>query len=228
MIAAAVASVALTVSPARVALEPRSPTVLRVSGPNVPVTVTAVGYGLDLRGHQRVLRAPAPWLLVSPRRVFATRTGAAVTLRAKLPVAAAGDRFAVVLVTATAESRVGVAVRVRLGVVASVRAPGKVTHRIVFRSLRLRGRVFELMLGNTGNVAETLHPADVTVTVGRARLHPRARQLLPHTRALFQLAWRGRMKPRIAARVEVKHLVRSMVCRRRRQSRLIMACNPYL
>jgi hypothetical protein len=213
VIAAAVASVALTVSPARVALEPRSPTVLRISGPNVPVTVTAVGYGLDLRGHQRVLRAPASWLVVSPRRVVATRAGAAVTLRAKLPPTAAGDRFAVVLVTATAGSRVGVVVRVRLGVVASVRAPGKVTRRIVVRSLRLRGRVFELTLANTGNVAETLHPADVTLTVGRARLHPRARQVLPHTRALFQLAWRGAVRPRFVARVRIRQRNRTMVCK---------------
>jgi hypothetical protein len=212
VIAAAVASVALSVTPARVALEPRLPTVLRVSGPNVPVTVTAVGYGLDLRGRQRVLRASASWLSVSPRRVVANRAGTPVTLRAKLPRAARGDLFAVVLVTAAAGSRVGVAVRVRLGVVASVRAPGKVTHRIVVRSLRLRGRVFELMLANMGDVAETLHPADVTVTVGRASLHPRARHVLPHSRALFQLTWRGVPTARLVARVRVRQLVRALVC----------------
>jgi hypothetical protein len=213
VIAAAVASVALSVSPARVALEPRTPTVLRVSGPNVSVTVRAVGYGLDLRGRQRVLRASAPWLSVSPRRVVATRTGTPVTLRAKLPRAARGDLFAVVLVTATSGSRVGVAVRVRLGVVASVRAPGKVTHRIVVRGLRLRGHVFELMLANMGDVAETLHPADVTVAVGRARLHPRARQLLPHSKALLALSWRGVPTARLVARVRVRQLVRALVCK---------------
>ncbi len=219
MIAAAVTSVALSVSPARVALEPRSPTVLRVSGPNVPVTVTAVGYGLDLRGHQRVLRAPAPWLVVSPRRVVATRAGATVRLRAKLPPAAAGDRFAVVLVTATAGSRVGVAVRVRLGVVASIRAPGKVRRRIVVQSLRLRGRALRLMLVNRGNVAETLRRADVSVRVGRALLRPRARQLLPHARALFVLPWRGTAGARLVARVQVRHRIRTMVCKQWERNR---------
>lgn len=212
MITAAVTSLALSVSPARVALEPREPAVIRISGPNVPVVVTAVEYGLSLRGRQRVLRAPVSWLVVSPRRVVTTRAGAPVTLRAKLPARAAGDRFAVVLVTATTGPRVGVSVRVRLGVVASVRAPGRIRRRIVVRSLRLRGRVFELMLANTGNVAETIRPTDVTVRVGRARLHPRARQLLPHTRALFELSWRGGAKRRIVARVQVRHVSRTMVC----------------
>ena len=203
MIAATAASVALSVSPARVVLEPRKAGVIRISGPNVPVVVAAVGYGLDLRGHQQVLRAPASWLVVSPRRVVATRMGAPVTLRAKLPPAAAGDRFAVVLITAKAGSRVGIAVRVRLGVVTSIRAPGRVRHRVVVRSLRLRGRVFELMLANTGNVAETIRPADVTVRVGRTRLHPRARQLLPHTRALFLLPVPRAVSPRLAAHARV-------------------------
>jgi hypothetical protein len=84
------------------------------------------------------------------------------------------------------------------------------------RSLRLRGRVFELMLANTGNVAETLDPSDLTLTIGRARLHPRRRQLLPHTRALFQLAWRGALRSRFVARVRVRRRSRTMVCDRRR------------
>jgi len=218
VIAASVAATALTVSPARIALAPGKPAAVLVSGPNVPVVVTAAGYGLDLRGRPRVLRASAPWLVVSPRRVVATRAGASVALRVKLaPRTPPGDRFAVVLVTATGASPVGVAVRVRLGVVASVRAPGKVARRIVVRSLQVRRngrrRVFELMLANTGNVAERLRASDVTVTVRGRRLHPRGRELLPHTRALFDLPWRGIAATRVAARVQVRHLIRNMVCK---------------
>jgi hypothetical protein len=218
MIAAAVAAAALTVSPARIALAPGRPATLLVSGPNVPVVVTAAGYGLDLRGRPRVLRAPAAWLVVSPRRMVATRAGAPVTLRARLaPGAHPGDRFALVLVTATGASRVGVAVRVRLGVVASVRAPGKVTRRIVVRSLRVRRsgrvRVFELTLANTGNVVERLRAVDVTVTIGGRRLHPRGRELLPHARALFELPWRGLAPQRLVARVQVRRLTKNMVCK---------------
>ena len=209
---------ALTVSPARIALAPGKPAAVLVSGPNVPVVVTAAKYGLDLRGRPRVLRTPAPWLVVSPRRVIASRTGVSVTLRAKLePGTPPGDRFAVVLVTATGTSPVGVAVRVRLGIVASVRAPGRVARRVVVQSLRLqrngRRRVFELVLANTGNVVEHLRAADVTVGVRGHRLHPRGRELLPHTRALFELPWRGLLPKRLVARVQVRHLIRNMVCK---------------
>jgi hypothetical protein len=218
VIAATVAAAALAVSPARVALAPGKPTVVLVSGPNVPVVVSAAAYGLDLRGRPRVLRAPASWLVVSPHRVVATRAGAEITLRARLaPGAPAGDRFAVALVTATGASPVGVAVRVRLGVVASVRAPGRVARRIVVRSLRVRrserGRVFELMLANMGNVVERLRPADITISVRGRRLHPLGRELLPHSRALFELPWRGRPPIRLVARVQVRHLIRNMVCK---------------
>jgi hypothetical protein len=225
VIAAATAAAALTVSPARIALALRKPAVVLVSGPNVPVVVSAAAYGLDLRGRPRVLRVRASWLVVSPRRIVATRAGARITLRAKLgPGAPAGDRFAVVLVTATGTSPVGVAVRVRLGVVASVRAPGRLARKIVMRSLRMRrngrGRVFELMLANLGNVVEHLRPADVTISVRGRRLHPRGRELLPHTRALLELPWRGFAPARLTARVQVRHLIRNMVCKSGRGQRV--------
>jgi hypothetical protein len=87
-------------------------------------------------------------------------------------------------------------VRMRLGVVVSIRAPGAIVRRLaLLRLLARRGRL-ELLLANRGNIAELLRPRCTTVSLLRggrllARLHPFARRLLPRTTGIVELRTGG-------------------------------------
>jgi antitoxin (DNA-binding transcriptional repressor) of toxin-antitoxin stability system len=102
----------------------------------------------------------------------------------------------------------------RLGVVVLLRVPGKVVHRLALTVLRAHRRILALGLANHGNVAETLLGPGVTVTLWRrgrlvARLHPLSREVLPRTRAVLELRYRGRLRGPMVARAALGALRRT-------------------
>ncbi len=203
-------SVALTASPAHVSLAGAQAAVVRVSNGGsrrVVVDVRRAGLVLDLRGRPRIvsrLRSldASSWLTVRPRAV-AVRAGGVVslTVTARVPPRAEpGDHPALLLLTTRPRRRAGVAVKMRLGVVVDVRAPGKIVRRLALRELRARshGRmhILELLVVNRGNVTEELGPDRVVLTLSRrgrllARLRGEPRELLPRSRGLVLFRYRG-------------------------------------
>ena len=211
----------LTATPARVALAGSVETAVRVMNPgstSVVVDVARAGFALDLRGRPRVVartggRAAASWLTVRPGR-FVLRSGASrsVTIASRLPPRVEpGDHDALVLLTTRPRRSGGVAVRMRLGVVVVVRAPGRVVRRLAVGGLRVRrapgARVLELLVVNKGNVTETLERGCVRIVLrgraGSVRLRPEPRDLRPRTGGLVQAAYRGRLRGWVTAHVEV-------------------------
>ena len=82
---------------------------------------------------------PRPGSSVRPRRVTVGRSGAALvvsTRRAR--EARAGDHSALVLLTTAAPSAGGVLVRMRIGLVVTVRVPGVLVHRVELRAAHVR------------------------------------------------------------------------------------------
>jgi hypothetical protein len=123
-----------------------------------------------------------------------------------------GDHDALLLFTTRRRMQDGVGVRMRMGVVVVVRAPGAVVRRLELGGMRVtrRGavRVLELAVRNRGNVTEALARSQATLSLfqhGRriGRLRPEARQLRPHTRGYLVFRYRGRARGSVVARVEV-------------------------
>jgi hypothetical protein len=214
-------SLALTATPAHVALAGSGRATVRVLNPGlspVVVDVTRGGFALDLRGRPRVLprggdRAATAWLGVRPAR-FVLRAGASRTLvvTSRLPRhVEPGDHDALVLLTTRPTRGTGVAVRVRIGVLVVVRAPGRVARRIGVRGLRVRrlrhARVLELFMVNRGNVTETIGPARIRVELRRGAAHATLRagprELRPRTRGLVHLRYRGPLAGWVTANVQV-------------------------
>ena len=203
-------SVALTASPAHVTIAGGDAAFVRVSNAGsrrVVVDVRRAGFALDLRGRPMIVSRPRSvaansWLWVRPRKVV-VRPGSAtsLTLSARVPHRAEpGDHPALLLLTTRPRPHAGVAVRMRLGVVVDVRAPGRIVRRLALRDLRARGhgrtRVLELLVVNRGNVTEELGPHRVLVTLRRhgrvlARLEGQPRALLPRSRGLVFFRYRG-------------------------------------
>ena len=140
--------VALTTSPAHLELAGTGRATVRVtnSGTNrVVLDVRRAGFALDLRGRPKIVgqhdvrRTAAGWLGFRPR-TLSLRPGAtgSVTIASTVPARAEpGDHDALVLFTTRRRVTDGLAVRVRMGVVVVVRAPGAVVHRIELRALRV-------------------------------------------------------------------------------------------
>ena len=175
---------ALTATPTRVALAGTARAEVRVTNPGlraVVVDVGRAGFSLDLRGRPRVVAAGGPrtaasWVTVAPSR-FVLRPGASrsLTVASRTPRRAEpGDHDALVLLTTRPRRDGGVAVRMRIGVVVVVRAPGRIVRRLNVRHLRVRraGRVpvLELRLTNRGNVTESLARGVVRVVLRRGAL----------------------------------------------------------
>ena len=199
--------VSLVAAPAHVTLAGNARQTVTVTNSGsraVVVDVTRAGYALDLRGRPRVVlrgagpRATASWLTVRPSRLVLPPGGsAALAVSSRLPRRAEpGDHGALVLLTTRPIRSAAVAVRMRLGVVVVVRAPGAIVRRLDLLRLQVRPpgrpRVLELWLANRGNVTELLSPPCVSVTLRRAgkllaRLRPTARRLLPRTRGIVEL-----------------------------------------
>jgi hypothetical protein len=100
---------------------------------------------------------------------------------------------------------------VRLGVVVVLRVPGKVVHRVKLLGVKLRKigsvRRFTVRIANRGNVAELLGPGRlVEVTLWRrsrliARVRATPRELLPGSRALVDVLYRGPLRGSLTCRI---------------------------
>jgi hypothetical protein len=215
--------VALTASPAHLELAGTGRATVRVtnSGTNpVVLDVRRAGFALDLRGRPKIVgehdvrRTAAGWLGFRPR-TLSLRPGAtgSISIASTVPARAEpGDHDALVLFTTRRRVTDGLAVRVRMGVVVVVRAPGKIVRRVDLKALRVvptrHGRALELVLANRGNVTESFARGRAAVYIegnGRrlARLVAEPRALRPGTRGVLRFASSRRFSGRVVARVDV-------------------------
>lgn len=213
----------LTAMPARVALAGPGEAVVRVGNPGlapVVVDVGRAGFALDLRGRPRIVprrgpRAATSWLPVRPTRfVLAAGASRSVTVSSRMPRGAEpGDHDALVLLTTRPRpGAAGVAVRMRVGVVVVVRAPGRVVRRLAVGALRVRrarrARILELGVANRGNVTETLVRGDVRIFLRRpgrrTSLRADPRDLRPRTHGIVQVRYAGRLRGRVMVRVWIR------------------------
>ena len=215
------APVALTAAPARLLLRGSEATVVRVrnSGTKaVAVDVARAGFALDLRGRPKIVkrraaRCAARWLTFRPAHfVLGARATAHLLVTAKVPSGAApGDHDAVVLLTTRPVARARVAVRLRMGVVVVVRAPGKVVRRLRLPRLRVAregaARALQLVVVNAGNVTEPLRRVRIVLSRARRRrlatLSASPRDLRPHTRGVLEFHLRARLRGWLIASVVV-------------------------
>jgi hypothetical protein len=217
-------AVSLVASPAHVALAGRARQTIRVTNSGseaVVVDVGRAGFALDLRGRPRIRpRRPGPrfvasWLTVRPRRLALRPRGtASLTISSRLPPRAQpGDHSALVLLTTRPRLRGGLTVRMRLGIVVAVRAPGRIVHHLELLALRVRraGRshLLDLRFANRGNVTEALSLDCLGVSLhrgvrGLARLRPVGgrRDVLPRSRGIVEIRYRGPVRGWVRARVE--------------------------
>jgi len=215
--------VALTASPPRLELAGTSEATVRVTNggaSRIVLDVGEAGFALDLRGRPRVVarrtarRSAAGWLAFRPRRlVLRPGTSGSVLIASKVPSRAEpGDHDALVLFTTRRRAADGLSVRIRMGVVVVVRAPGQIVRGIRARGLRLvrRGRVrtLELSLVNRGNVTESFERARALVSLERdgrrvALVRGDARELRPRTPGVLEFRYRGSVSGRVIARVDV-------------------------
>ena len=186
-------AIALSASPARVAIAPQHTEVLHVTNTGrspAVVLVARAGFVLAPRGRPRVVaRAKPPWLRVRPARLrlAAGETGA---LRVTAGRAEPGDHPALLLLRTRPLVRAGVAVRMQIGVVVVLRVPGAIVHDL--RLVRVGGHAGRLVLvvANRGNVTERLASRPILlVRRGRivGRMVPRRRELLPHSTGIVEL-----------------------------------------
>jgi len=199
----------LAVWPARVTLPAGSSATLHIANRTrapVWVSVRTMGLALDLRGAPRLVRSSAgtPLVVVRARRVVVAAGGVgSIGLRVSAGHGlAAGDRPALVLLTARSAGGAGIGVQVRIGVPVEVRVPGAVRRRIQLGHVRVRGRRLELVVRNAGNVAERLGRDSVVVEVWRgsrrlATLQPRPRDLFPNARGLVEYRLPSRLHGRM-------------------------------
>jgi hypothetical protein len=213
--------VALTAAPARVTLAGSARATVRVTNSGtklVRVDVSRAGFALDLRGRPGIVRAgarsAAGWLTLRPTRfALAPHTTTTLVVASRLPRRAEpGDHDALVLLRTRPLQSGRVAVRLRLGVVVVVRAPGTVVRALELRSLRVarrgRGQALELVVANRGNVTESLKRS--RAVLWRARSGRRvavvvatSRDLRPRTRGILEFRVRGTAHGWMKARVVI-------------------------
>jgi hypothetical protein len=123
-----------------------------------------------------------------------------------------GDHDALLLLTSRRRVKGGVAVRMRVGIVVVVRAPGTIVRRLEARSLgvtpRGRRRMLELMVSNRGNVTESFTRAHSVLSLFRggrrlARLTAAPRDLRPGTNGVLEFRYRGAVRGRVSALADV-------------------------
>ena len=140
-----------------------------------------------------------------------------------------GDHDALVLFTTRRRAEGGVAVRMRMGIVIVVRAPGILVRRLELRRVRVvrsgRVRVLELVVANRGNVTESFGRAHATLSLQRrgrriARLTAGPRELRPRTRGILQFRYRGAQRGWATAHVEISADSSERVVRRAFRVRL--------
>jgi hypothetical protein len=225
--------VALTASPSHVELAGTAKASVRVTNSGtsgVVLDVGQAGFALDLRGRPRIVavrdarRSAARWLAFRPRRL-ALRPGRSgvVTIASRVPARAEpGDHDALALFTTRRHATGGVAVRVRMGVVVVVRAPGRIVRRIEVRGLRVvhsgSVRTLELAVLNRGNVTESFTGSRLFVSLERGgrrivRLRGDPRELRPRTRGVLQFRYRGTLTGPVVARIDVSSVSGQVVRR---------------
>jgi hypothetical protein len=215
-LASARPQLSLVAEPARVQLDGPGSQVLRVTNrgtATVVLDVQRAGFALDLRGRPRIVAAArAAWLTVKPKRVaIPAGEAASLTVSGRVPHGAApGDHASLLLLASRPLSTAAVAVRVRLGVVVVLRVPGKIVHRLkvlgVSANRAGRNRLLTVRFANRGNVAELLGRDNASVTLWRrgrllARLPAAARELLPRTRGVVEVRYRGPVRGAVICRV---------------------------
>lgn len=219
---AARAPVALSAVPARVLLAGTARSAVRVTNSGtkrVVVDAHRVGFALGVRGRPRIVRgggarSAVRWLTLRPRH-FALAPHASVSLlvASKLPRRVEpGDHDALVLLSTRPLRNARVAVRLRLGVVVVVRAPGRIVRRLELRGLRVarrgRRRALDLVVANRGNVTEPLERARIVISrlrTGRrfATVVAASRELRPRTTGIVEFLLRGRPHGWVVARVVI-------------------------
>jgi hypothetical protein len=222
---------ALTATPAHVSIAGSGRATVRVANPGTTPLVVEVGragFSLDLRGRPQIVprsarHAATRWLTVWPHR-FVLRPGSsrALTVSSRLPARfEPGDHDALVLLTTHPRRSAGVAVRLRVGVVVIVRAPGRVVRRLVLRELRVRrargARALEVVVANRGNVTERLARERVRIWLlrrgARTALAAEPRDLRPRTSGVVVARYGARRGWR-AVRVEIASAEGGPVVRR--------------
>jgi hypothetical protein len=212
----------LRASPARLSLAGRARAVVRVTNSGttrVLVDVSRAGFTLDLRGRPQIVRrggarSAASWLTVRPRHfALGPLAVASLAVSSKLPRRAEpGEHDALVLLSTRPLGKGRVAVRLRMGLVVVVRAPGKVVRRLELHGLsvarRGKRRALDVMIVNRGNVTESLQGARAVVSRERdgrrvATIVGASRDLRPRTRGIVEFRVRGRPRGAMTARVVI-------------------------
>jgi hypothetical protein len=202
--------VALSVSPARVALvAPASRTIELRNVGSQRVAVDVARKSVDGRG------AAIGWLTIRPARlVLRPGSEAVLILRARVGGGARpGDHQLRLLLIARPPDGSRLAVRLRLAIGVRVRVPGRILRRLDVRGVRVSRhagrRVLLVSVANHGNVTEQVR-GHLTVTLLRhgrfvSRLRPRRlRELAPATRAVVALPYTGRVRGLVTAVVRVR------------------------
>lgn len=212
----------LTAAPARLVFHGSGLAAVRLRNPGrkaVAVTVSSAGFALDLRGRPHIVKRRGPgsaagWLRLRPVRLrLAPHAAAKLIVSARLPRRAEpGDHDALVLLSARPLARARVSVRLRVGVVVVVRAPGAVVRRVELGRLRVTRRggkpALELVVVNSGNVTERL--LRVRANLSRLRSKRRiatvradARELRAQTRGLLEFRLPSSANGVVTARVVI-------------------------
>ena len=215
---------AVTAAPARLAFRGSGDATVRIRNSGmkrITVDVAPAGFALDLQGRPRIVprrgaRSAAAWLTLRPAHfALGPHATARLVVSTRVPRRATpGDHDALVLLTAHPPASGRVSVRLRLGVVVVVRAPGAVVRRLELGRLRVarRGgkRALELVVANAGNVTERLR--HVRVVVSRLPTRRRVttvaaavgvRELRPHTRGFLEFRLHTRARGLVSAQVIV-------------------------
>jgi hypothetical protein len=222
--AAARGGIGLSASPLRLTLRGASSAAVTVRNPGrqaLLVDVSRAGLTRSLHGRPRVLPAGgvAKWLRMRPKRIrIAPGAEAILHVRAAPPrQAMPGDHPALMLLTTRPLGVRHVRVRLRVGVIVVLRVQGRIVRRLDPRALSVRHRgdlrVLYLRLVNRGNVAERLGRDGLRLSLFRhgrrvTTLRPRSQELLPHSTGLAMFAYRGPLRGKVLARVELRPSLR--------------------
>jgi hypothetical protein len=217
--AAAPARLALSVSPAHVALDAGGTATVHIGGTGgrrFLLRTSVAGLSLDARGRPKIARPrdAATWLTVRPRTTSTGPDGATFVIRSRRPPhVRPGDHSAIVLVAALASARNAIAVELRVGLVVTVRVAGRSVRRVeavAARARRLRGggRLISVTVANRGDVIEAIGGGQLEVALLRhgrpiARFRVPRRKVLPRTSAVVALRWRGAVPGAVLARIAV-------------------------